>query len=152
MSRGRGLDDADRRLVAMLGRDGRARLADLAEAIGMSVSAVQARVRRLEESGVITGYRAVIDAASLGRPMSAFVEIFAEPQVDDAVPGALAEIPEVTACWSVAGDATHLAMIDVADAAALDSVLSQIRAAVRARTRTMMVLRSHFERPAPSSR
>lgn len=149
MSRGKGLDEVDRRLAAMLGRDGRARLAELAEATGMSVSAVQARVRRLEESGVITGYRAVIDAASLGRPMSVFVEIFAEPQVDDAVPGALERIDEVAACWSVAGDATHLARIDVADAAELDSVLSRIRAAVHARTRTMMVLRSHFERTGP---
>lgn len=152
MSRGKGIDDVDRRLVALLGSDGRAKLADLAEATGMSVSAVQSRVRRLEESGVITGYRAVVNAASLGRPMSAFVEIFAEPQVDDAVPGALEQMPEVTACWSVAGDATHLAMIDVADAGDLDLVLTRIRAAVHGRTRTMMVLRSHFEKAVPSAR
>ncbi|AXE37830.1 Lrp/AsnC family transcriptional regulator [Acidipropionibacterium virtanenii] len=146
MARGEGLDSADRRLLAVLAADGRAKLSALAEATGMSVSTVQARVRRLEDAGVITGYRAVVDPVAVGRPMSAFVEIYAEPEEDEQVPGILEGIEDVTACWSVAGEATHLVTLSVADAQALDHVLSRIRAALRTRTRTTMVLRIHFER------
>lgn len=151
MARGEGLDSADRRLLAALAADGRAKLSALAQATGMSVSTVQARVRRLEEAGVIAGYRAIVDPASVGRPISAFVEICADPPEEGGVPSLLEEIDEVTACWSVAGEATHLVKISVADAPALDHVLSRIRTAVRARTRITMVLRTHFERSAATA-
>ncbi len=146
MSRGEGLDRHDRRLLALLAADGRAKLSALAEATGLSVSTVQTRVRRLEETGAITGYRAVVSPATLGCPMAAFVEVYADPEIDDEVPEALEEIPQVQSCWSVAGDATHLILVRVRDAQELDRVLIRIRAAVHTRTRTAMVLRAHFER------
>ncbi|AFV90632.1 MAG: Lrp/AsnC family transcriptional regulator [Acidipropionibacterium acidipropionici] len=151
MARGEGLDSADRRLLAALAADGRAKLSALAQTTGMSVSTVQNRVRKLEEAGVIAGYRALVDPAAVGRPISAFVEIYAEPDDEDGVPEILEGIEEVTACWSVAGEATHLVKISVADAQALDHVLSRIRAAVRTRTRITMVLRTHFERSAAAT-
>ena len=70
------MDDAvDLAIVSAVSRDGRATLADLSAATGLSVSAAQARLKRLEARGVITGYRATIDAEAAGRPLAAFIEI-----------------------------------------------------------------------------
>lgn len=146
MPRGESLDRQDRRLLALLADDGRARLSSLAAATGLSISTVQTRVRRLEEIGAITGYRAVVSPETLGCPLAAFVEVYAEPGMNDEVPAALKDIREVQACWTVAGDATHLMLVRVGDAQQLDEVLTRIRSAVHTRTRTTMVLRSHFDR------
>lgn len=68
-------DEIDIRIVEALQRDGRATYADLARAVSMSASAVAERVRRLEESGVISGYSAVLDPERLGLAITAFVRL-----------------------------------------------------------------------------
>ncbi|WP_062208073.1 Lrp/AsnC family transcriptional regulator [Streptomyces sp. NBRC 109706] len=69
------LDETDRRILEALQRDGRASYAELARTVAMSASAVTERVRRLEESGVITGYTAVLDPERLGLPILALVRL-----------------------------------------------------------------------------
>src|SRR3954469_885363 len=69
------LDRTDWRLLAELQRDGRTSYADLARAVAMSASAVAERVRRLEEAGVIAGYRATVDPARVGLAVMAFVRL-----------------------------------------------------------------------------
>jgi Lrp/AsnC family leucine-responsive transcriptional regulator len=69
------LDSTDWRILEALQADGRASYAELARAVSMSPSAVTERVRRLEESGVITGYSAVVDPDRLGLPIMAFVRL-----------------------------------------------------------------------------
>ena len=61
--------DVDRALLAALARDGRASYTELAEKVGLSVSAVHQRVRRLEQRGLITGYAAKVDAKAVGLPL-----------------------------------------------------------------------------------
>jgi Lrp/AsnC family transcriptional regulator, leucine-responsive regulatory protein len=68
-------DDVDLRILEVLQTDARASYADLARAVSMSASAVAERVRRLEESGVITGYSAVLDPERLGLGILAFVRL-----------------------------------------------------------------------------
>jgi Lrp/AsnC family transcriptional regulator, leucine-responsive regulatory protein len=68
-------DATDWRLLAELQRDGRASYADLARAVSMSASAVTERVRRLEEAGVIAGYRATVDPERVGLTVMAFVRL-----------------------------------------------------------------------------
>jgi Lrp/AsnC family leucine-responsive transcriptional regulator len=70
-----GLDDVDLRLLAVLQRDGRAGYAELGRAVGLSASATAERVRRLEESGVITGYTCEVDPEKLGLPIAALVRL-----------------------------------------------------------------------------
>src|SRR4051812_49571199 len=67
--------DVDRALLAALARDGRASYTDLAERVGLSVSAVHQRVRRLEQRGLITGQPAVLGPKSLGLALTAFGSI-----------------------------------------------------------------------------
>lgn len=69
------VDPTDWRLLAELQRDGRASYADLARAVSMSPSAVAERVRRLEEAGVIAGYRASVDPERVGLQVMAFVRL-----------------------------------------------------------------------------
>ncbi|WP_455351802.1 Lrp/AsnC family transcriptional regulator [Streptomyces sp. SYSU K217416] len=68
-------DATDWRLLEVLQRDGRASFAELARAVSMSPSAVTERVRRLEETGVISGYAAVVEHDRLGLPILAFVRL-----------------------------------------------------------------------------
>lgn len=70
-----GLDETDWRILGVLQQDGRASFAALARAVAMSPSAVAERVRRLEESGVIAGYRAVVDPERVGLTILAFVRV-----------------------------------------------------------------------------
>src|SRR4051794_39462116 len=69
------LDRTDWRLLAELQRDGRTTYAELARAVAMSASAVAERVRRLEEAGVIAGYRAAVDPERVGLTVMAFVRL-----------------------------------------------------------------------------
>ncbi|MEV8533337.1 Lrp/AsnC family transcriptional regulator [Streptomyces sp. NPDC051211] len=68
-------DATDWRILEALQQDGRASFADLARAVSMSASAVTERVRRLEETGVITGYTAVVDPEKLGKSILALVRL-----------------------------------------------------------------------------
>ena len=69
------MEELDRRIVGLLMQDGRMSFTDLGKVTGLSTSAVHQRVRRLEERGVIQGYRAVIDHDALGMPLVAFISV-----------------------------------------------------------------------------
>ena len=69
------MEKLDRRILALLARDGRMSYTDIGKETGLSTSAAQQRVRRLEQRGVIKGYTAVLDAAELGLMVTAFVAI-----------------------------------------------------------------------------
>src|SRR5271163_3091797 len=93
------LDDIDRILVRSLVADGRATLSELAASAGLSVSAVQSRVRRLESRGVVTGYSARIDPAAVGHLLSAFVAITPlDPAQPDDAPARLQHIEACASC------------------------------------------------------
>lgn len=99
------LDDIDRILARELIADGRATLAHLAAIAGLSVSAVQARVRRLESRGVVTGYTVRINPEALGQVLSAFVAITPlDPSQPDDAPARLQHIEAIESCRSVAGE------------------------------------------------
>ncbi|NUS41976.1 MAG: Lrp/AsnC family transcriptional regulator [Terrabacter sp.] len=140
------LDDVDRALVRALREDGRATLAALAGVTGLSQSAVQARVRKLEARRVITGYRAVVDPDAVGLPIAAYVEItpLDQSQADDA-PDRLRDVPGIEACWSVAGNANYLLLVRVSSPSALEDLLGVIRREASVSTRSTVVLRTYFE-------
>jgi Lrp/AsnC family leucine-responsive transcriptional regulator len=142
--------DVDRALLAALARDGRASYTELAERVGLSVSAVHQRVRRLEQRGLITGYRAGIDARQLGLGMTAFVSItpLDLAEADDA-PAKLAHLSAIEACHSVAGVESYLLKVRVASPEALEALLREIRATAHVNTRTTVVLSTFYEDRPP---
>jgi Lrp/AsnC family leucine-responsive transcriptional regulator len=99
------MDDLDWRLLEALQQDGRASYADLGRLVGLSPSAVTERVRRLEESGVITGYRCDVDPEKLGLAIMALVRL-ASPGGGNDKPfrHLLATTPEITEAHHVTGE------------------------------------------------
>jgi Lrp/AsnC family transcriptional regulator, leucine-responsive regulatory protein len=142
--------DVDRVLLAALARDGRASYTELAERVGLSVSAVHQRVRRLEQRGMITGYHASLDAKALGLGLTAFVSItpIEAAQPDDA-PARLAHLSAIEACHSVAGAESYILKVRVASPDALEGLLSDIRASANVTTRTTVVLSTAYEDRPP---
>jgi Lrp/AsnC family leucine-responsive transcriptional regulator len=98
------LDDMDWRLLEALQRDGRASYADLGRLVGLSPSAVTERVRRLEESGVITGYRCEVDPEKLGLTIMGLVRLRYPHGNYKPFRDLLATTPEVTEAHHVTGE------------------------------------------------
>ncbi len=112
------LDATDRSILAALQHDGRITNAELAATVGLSQSAALRRTRTLEKAGVIENYVALVDAKSVGRATTVFVEISlstqSESQLDD-FEAAIVECPEVMSCHLMAGDSDYLLQVACAD-------------------------------------
>ena len=105
------LDETDARILHALQRQGRLSNADLADRVNLSPSACHRRVHRLESSGIIRGYVALLDPRKVGRPTTVFVEITLSGQADevlDAFERAVALVPDVLECHLMAGSADYL--------------------------------------------
>lgn len=140
-------DPIDRQIVAALLADGRSTLKALGEVTGLSVSAVQARVRRLEGDGVIRGYAARVDPEAVGLPLAALIAITPlDPAQPDDSPDRLADLPEIEACHSVAGDDAYVLFVRVESPSALEELIRKIRKRANVSTRTTVVLQTFFER------
>jgi len=140
-------DPVDRQLVRALAADGRSTLKALAEVTGLSVSAVQARVRRLEADGVIRGYSARLDPEAIGLPLAALIAITPlNPAQPDDAPERLADLAEIEACHSVAGDDAYVLFVRVATPSALEELIREIRKRANVSTRTTVVLQTFFDR------
>jgi Lrp/AsnC family transcriptional regulator, leucine-responsive regulatory protein len=140
------VEDIDRRIVGLLGRDGRMSYTDLGRATGLSTSAVHQRVRRLEQRGVIRGYAAVLDAESVGLPLTAFISIRPiDPSAPDDAPERLRSMVEIEACHSVAGEESYILKVRVRAPSELETLLARIRAEANVSTRTTIVLSTPYE-------
>ncbi len=142
-------DPIDREIAAALLSDGRSTLKSLAQVAGLSVSAVQARVRRMESAGIIKGYAALLDAEAIGLPLAALIAITPlDPAQPDDAPDRLAGLTAIEACHSVAGDDAYVLFVRVASPGALENLIREIRRRANVSTRTTVVLQTFFERRA----
>lgn len=140
------MEQTDLQILAHLSRDGRMSFTELGRKVGLSTSATQQRVRRLEQRGVITGYSAQISPRELGRPLTAFVELHSMGvHQDEPAPDFLATLSQMTSCYSVAGEATYLCVVQVGSAEELDEVLTRIRTELGMKTVTTLVLTTRFQ-------
>src|SRR3712207_4787119 len=108
------VDSLDEQILAALQANGRLTMKALAEQVGLSSPAMIERVRRLEERGVIAGYRAVIAPAALGRPITALVTATVEPSNYAAFLDHVNADPAVAECHRTTGEATHVVKAHVA--------------------------------------
>lgn len=141
--------DVDRTLLSALARDGRASYTELAEKVGLSVSAVHQRVRRLEQRGLIIGYRASLDPKLLGLPLTAFVSITPIGAQTEDPPALLAHLPAIQECHAVAGQESYILKVRVASPDALELLLREIRSTANVSTRTTVVLSTLYEDRPP---
>jgi Lrp/AsnC family leucine-responsive transcriptional regulator len=117
------IDSIDERILAELQANGRLTMKSLAERVGLSSPAMIERVRRLEDRGVITGYRAIVAPEALGRPVSAIVTATVQRGVYEPFLESVKSNPSVVECHRVTGSATHLLRVQVADMAALEELI-----------------------------
>jgi Lrp/AsnC family leucine-responsive transcriptional regulator len=122
------MDEYDRKIISVLSIEGRISMTALGERVGLSKTPVTARVKRLEEEGVITGYRATLSASKLGVEHIAFLEVKLSDTREkalDAFNQAVRAIPEVEACHMIAGGFDYLIKVRTSDIFAYRQVLGE---------------------------
>jgi Lrp/AsnC family leucine-responsive transcriptional regulator len=123
------LDSVDRRMLGVLQAEGRISNAALAERLHLSPSPCLRRMRALEQAGVVTGYRAVLDREALGLGLTVFVELKVEGHSRhsaDTISAALMATPEVVSAYVVSGSADILAEVVVPDLGAYERLLFDV--------------------------
>ena len=122
------LDSFDRKILDVLAVEGRISVTALAQRIGLSKSPVQARLKRLEETGVIRGYRAIYDPIQLDRDHVAFVEVKLSDTREAALAAfnaAVMKIVEIEQCHLIAGAFDYLLKVRTAGMTGYRSVLAE---------------------------
>lgn len=141
------LDDVDRRLIDALDRNARTPMADLARLIGLSPQSTSDRVRRLEDLGVIAGFKIKLDRAALGLPIAAYVRIRPAMGELPRVAELVAAIPEIVECDRITGDDCFIAKVFVPRVEDLERVLDKLLP--HAQTNTSIVQSSPVIRRQP---
>ncbi|MGH3439063.1 MAG: Lrp/AsnC family transcriptional regulator [Sciscionella sp.] len=145
------LEPIDRAILRELVSDGRRSFTELAERVGLSVSAVHQRVRRLEQRGVVHGYTARLDTEQIGLPLTALISLTPiDPAAPDDYPQRLQHLAQIESCYSVAGDESYVVLVRVASPAGLEDLLRQIREVANVSTRTTVVLSTPYEHRPPA--
>lgn len=140
------LDDIGRQILRILQEDGRISFNELGRRVGLSSPAVAERVRRMEEAGIILGYRAVVNQARIGYPIMAFIRLSIPvsnlPQADELAKN----IPEVLECHHLTGSDGVILKVVVSSVGHLEEVISHMGSC--GMTTTAIVLSSPvLERP-----
>jgi Lrp/AsnC family leucine-responsive transcriptional regulator len=135
------IDTIDDRILAALQDNGRLTMKALAEKVGLSSPAMIERVRRLEDRGVISGYRAIVNPAALGRGLTAFVSVTVEYANHDAFLQAVEADQSICECHRVAGASSHLVRANLTDPADLAQLLDRL-SATGAHCEPLLVLNS----------
>src|SRR4029079_378959 len=118
------MDAIDHRLVDLLQRNGRAPPLELAKTVGLSQPAVAERIRKLEERGVITGYAVRVDAARLGKDITAFIGVAVNhPKYFAGFAERVLALPDVLECHRVAGQDSYLLKVKTSNTSSLDHLL-----------------------------
>ena len=123
------IDDLDLKMLDILQKNGRTRRNDLADAVGLSTPSVSERLRKLEETGYITGYYARVDPKKLGKDVTAFILVTVDSSkhfasfIDHAN-----STDEILECHAVTGEGTHLVKVRTENTSTLEKLLSKIQA------------------------
>ncbi len=120
-----GLDETNRSLLGELQTDARLSLAELGRRVGLSSPAVAERLQRLEQTGVIRGYRAEVDPAALGYSLSAVIRIRPAPRQLAKVAELAQRTPEVVECNRITGEDCFIMRAHVRDVHHLEEVIDQ---------------------------
>lgn len=123
------LDETDLRILAALQTDALMTAQQLAERLNLSPSQSGRRKQRLEQSGIITGYRAQVDAARLGLHVQAFVQVQTathDPKTHQAFLSLTQRQPQIIGAWTLTGEADYMLRISCEDLATLNRLVQDI--------------------------
>ena len=131
------IDPIDLKILFILQNSGRSRLADIAEEVDLSAPAVMERVKKLEATGVIKGYQALLDGKKIGKDITAFIGVSIGNQRDiDTFAAQMLRKPDVLECHHITGDESFILKVKSANTTSLEKLLGEIRS-VEGVTRTV---------------
>jgi Lrp/AsnC family transcriptional regulator, leucine-responsive regulatory protein len=147
------MDEIDRKILALLQENARLSNAELSQKVGLTLSSVHERVKKLERRGVLTGYIARVDPDKLGKALLAFMRLSFDSSPEEPIAAIRANIarlcaeePDILECHGVAGEDCFVLKIRVAGPAALDDLISRVRGCARSsRSVTNIVLSTYKE-------
>ncbi|MFN8625529.1 MAG: Lrp/AsnC family transcriptional regulator [Candidatus Binatia bacterium] len=141
-------DHIDLRILGLLQENCKLPLAKIGERVGLSAPSVIERVKKLEDSGVITAYRAILNARRLAKDVTAFIGVsISHPRFIAEFERDIAQLEDVLECHHVTGRHTLLLKVKVANTSGLEALISRVRSVDGVeRTETMVVLSTHTER------
>ncbi|WP_127356204.1 Lrp/AsnC family transcriptional regulator [Actinacidiphila soli] len=141
------MDAVDRQLIQALRENGRASYAELGRLVGLSGPSVTDRINRLEQAGVITGYRATVAPTALGLGVTALVGLQLSDAADhEDVAMRLRDLDEIEDCWFIAGEDSYMLKVRVPDVDGLERTIRRLSGTTGvARTRTTIVLSTKWE-------
>jgi Lrp/AsnC family leucine-responsive transcriptional regulator len=142
------LDDIDRQILALMQENCRLPLAKIGEKVGLSAPSVMERVKKLEDGGIITAYRAIVNARLLGKDITAFIGVSTgHPHAIDSFEREIELLDDVLECHHVTGTHTLILKAKTRNTSSLEELISRIRSIEGVvRTETMVVLSTHTER------
>ena len=142
------LDDIDRHILRLMQENCRLPLAKIGDQVGLSPPAVLERVKKLEDSGVIMGYRAVLNARLVGKDVTAFIGVsIGHPKAIGRFEKEMEALDDVLECHHVTGSHTLLLKVKTQNTSSLEELISRVRSIEGVvRTETMVVLSTHTER------
>lgn len=147
------IDEIDAKILELLQRNGRMKRSDVADEVDLSISAVSERMRKLEERGVIEGYRAIVDAKRLRLDITAFIRVSVDgsEHYTDFV-DTVEDMDHVLELHSITGAGSHLLKVRTANTTALERFLSDIQALPGVSETTTSIVLSTFkeERTVPT--
>ena len=139
------IDKVDHKILEILQNTGRDSASHIATEIGMSVTAVSERIHKLEESGVISGYEAIVDPKKVGLDVAAIITLVSESSRNfDEIVKLANETQEVVQCFTTTGAGSHLLIVNTENSESLEWLLREIQSWPGVlRTETQLILSSY---------
>ena len=139
------LDTIDHKILTELQKDGRESASNIAEKINVSVPTITERIRKLQDNGVIIGFQAVVDPASVGLDVAAIITVISgSSQYYKEVTLAADDTPEVVQCFSTTGNGSHTLLVTTKNSNTLEELLRKIQSWPGVtRTETQIILSSY---------
>lgn len=122
------LDETGWHILEALQENARLSYSELGQRVGLSSPAVAERVRRMEDAGIITGYRAVVNTAKIGYPITAIMRMNSQGDRCTRINVQVREIPEVLECYRVTGEDCHVMKVMVSSVEHLESLIDRLSA------------------------
>ena len=122
------LDVRNVQILALLGDDPRTSVSELARCVGMSAPAIRERIQRMEEAGIIQGYRLELDPAALGYPIAAFIRVRPMPGKLPKIAELAVSLPQVVECHRITGEDCFIMKVGLDSLDNLDLILDQFLA------------------------
>jgi len=142
------VDSIDDKIIEILFEDGRSSASLIADKIGLSVPATTDRIKKLQDSGVIRGFRPILNSKKIGLDVTAFITVYSESSKNfEEVVLNSKKNPNVMKCYTTTGDGSHLLLVQVGDTDSLEKLLRTIQEWPGVtRTQTQIVLSSYIQK------